>query len=327
MIKWGMIGAGDVTEVKSGPAFKKVANSDLIAVMRRDEEKVRDYAARHGIANWYIDVDEMLDNPAINAVYIATPPHVHLHYVQKVLQAGKMIYVEKPLALDAEEARQMKSLLEQYDGKLVVAHYRRANPYFLKIREIIEQGLIGKVALINLKIYKKALSQEELSISKNRWRVDPIISGGGLFHDLAPHQLDLMLAVFGKPVRYCGLSNAGGENIPATRVSGQIVFEEDVLFHGVWDFDQRERKDECEILGSEGSISFSFFEGTPIVLTRGNSLEEFCFEPLVHVQQPMIEKVVKYFRNEEQNPCTIEDGVVCMEIMDAFTKKMLCNSK
>ncbi len=321
MIKWGMIGAGDVTEVKSGPAFKKVANSDLLAVMRRDEEKVRDYATRHGIAHWYTDVDKMLDNPAINAVYIATPPHVHLHYVQKSLEAGKMVYVEKPVALDAEEARQMRSLLTQYGGKLVVAHYRRANPYFLKIKEIIDRGLIGKATLAHLKIYKKAQPAEALTISKNRWRIDPAISGGGLFHDLAPHQLDLMLVIFGNPVRYCGLSNTTSVEGPATRVSGQVLFGEDVLFHGVWDFDQTMGKDECEILGSEGAIRFSFFEGKPIILERGDSIEEFHFEPLQHVQQPMIEQTVQYFLGQRDNPCSIEDGIVCMEMMDAFTKK------
>lgn len=320
MIKWGMIGAGDVTEVKSGPAFRKVNNSDLVAVMRRDEEKVKDYALRHGIVRWYTDVDELLADPEVNAVYIATPPHVHLPYVEKALAAGKMLYVEKPLALDAAEARQMRDLLQQYDGKLVVAHYRRANPYFLKVKEIVESGQIGKVTLVNLKIYKKALSAEQLAVSKNKWRIDPAISGGGLFHDLAPHQIDLMLDIFGTPLHYCGLSNAKGLVHPASRVSGQILFADDVLFHGVWDFERMVPVDACEILGAEGVIRFSFFEGTPIVVERGGEVEEFHFEPLQHVQQPMIEQVVQYFRGEAENPCAIEEGIACMEIMDAFTR-------
>ncbi|NGF57956.1 Gfo/Idh/MocA family oxidoreductase [Parapedobacter sp. SGR-10] len=320
MIKWGMIGAGDVTEVKSGPAFRKVEDSDLIAVMRRDEEKVKDYAARHGIANWYTDVEAMLANSDVNAVYIATPPHVHLHYVEKALQAGKMVYVEKPLALDAHEARQMKDLLKRYSGKLVVAHYRRANPYFLKVKEIVESGLIGQASLVHLNMYKKAQSAEELSISKNKWRIDPAISGGGLFHDLAPHQLDLMVAIFGSPLHYCGLSDVKGTEKPATRVSGQVLFDRGVLFHGIWDFDRTEEEDLCVILGSEGKLRFSFFEGKPIVLERGEDIDEFAFEPLQHVQQPMIEQTVRYFKGEVDNPCTIEDGILCMEIIDAFTK-------
>lgn len=319
MIKWGMIGAGDVTEVKSGPAFKKIKDSDLIAVMRRDEEKVKDYAARHGITYWYTSAEEMLANPDINAVYIATPPHVHLYYVEKSLQAGKMVYVEKPLALNSEEARQMRSLLNQYGGKLVVAHYRRANPYFVKIKEIIDAGFIGRPSLVNLRIYKKEQSCLELSVPKNKWRIDPAISGGGLFHDLAPHQLDLMLAIFGEPVYYGGLSDTKGTTSPATRVSGHVLFDNGVLFDGVWDFNQLEEVDYCEILGSDGRLSFSFFEAKPVVLDRGGACDKFYFEPLPHVQQPMIEQTVAYFLGQRDNPCTIEDGIICMEMMDAFT--------
>lgn len=318
MIKWGMIGAGDVTEVKSGPAFRKVANSDLVAVMRRDEEKVRDYARRHQIARWYTDVDELLADPEVNAVYIATPPNVHLHYVEKVLAAGKMLYVEKPLAMNADEARQMQQLLLRHGGKLVVAHYRRANPYFVKIKELIHSGVIGKVTLVNLKMYKKAQTAEELAVPKNQWRVDPAISGGGLFHDLAPHQIDLMLAIFGTPQAYNGLSNTRDNGVPAARVSGQVLFSKDVLFQGVWDFDRTEAFDECEMLGESGIIRFSFFEGAPIVVEKVGGTEEIHFDPLQHVQQPMIEQTVQYFLGQGDNPCSIEDGIACMEIMDSF---------
>lgn len=320
MIKWGMIGAGDVTEVKSGPAFRKVANSDLLAVMRRDEAKVKDYAQRHQIDRWYTDADALLADPELNAIYIATPPNVHLHYVGKALAAGKMLYVEKPVARDAVEAREMQVLLQQYGGKLVVAHYRRANPYFIKIKELVETGAIGKVSLVDLRMYQKALTAEQLQIPKIRWRLDPAISGGGLFHDLAPHQIDIMLAIFGEPIRYSGFSNQEDENQPATRVSGQILFAEDVLFRGLWDFDQTQSLDCCEIIGTEGTIRFSFFGGTAIHVERGGEVEEFHFEPLQHVQQPMIEQTVQYFLGQRDNPCSIEEGITCMQIMDAFKK-------
>jgi predicted dehydrogenase len=288
--------------------------------MRRDEEKVKDYARRHEIARWYTDADALLADTEVNAIYIATPPHVHLHYVEKALAAGKMAYVEKPLALNAEEAKRMRELLQQYNGKLVVAHYRRANPYFVKIREIIEKGEIGNVSLINLKMYKKAQTVDALAVPKNQWRVDPAISGGGLFHDLAPHQVDLMLAIFGQPKAFSGLSDTTGTDLPATRVSGQILFAKNILFQGLWDFDRAVDLDECEIMGTAGTIRFSFFDGMPIRVERDDEVEKISFEPLQHVQQPMIEQTVRYFRGEADNPCTISDGIVCMEIMDAFTK-------
>ena len=122
-IKWGMIGAGDVTEIKSGPAFKKVEGSDLVAVMRRDSEKVQDYARRHGVARWYTDAAALLADVEVNAVYIATPPDSHAYYCRMALEAGKAVYVEKPMTRNAQEAEELMAAVKQYTGRLTVASY------------------------------------------------------------------------------------------------------------------------------------------------------------------------------------------------------------
>ncbi|MCX6333190.1 MAG: Gfo/Idh/MocA family oxidoreductase, partial [Bacteroidia bacterium] len=80
MINWGIIGCGNVTEVKSGPAFNKVNNSRLIAVMRRDAVLAEDYASRHNVPKFYTDASKLINDPEINAVYIATPPSSHAEY-------------------------------------------------------------------------------------------------------------------------------------------------------------------------------------------------------------------------------------------------------
>ncbi|HMR20290.1 MAG TPA: gfo/Idh/MocA family oxidoreductase, partial [Sphingobacterium sp.] len=128
------------------------------------------------------------------------------------------------------------------------------------------------------------------------------------------------VAIFGKPIQYCGLSDTSGTEKAATRVSGQVLFNRGVLFHGVWDFDREAALDKCEISGTGGTIRFSFFEGAPIHIERGGEVEEIRFEPLQHVQQPMIEQTVQYFLGQRDNPCSIEEGIACMEIMDAFTR-------
>src|SRR5690349_9980594 len=103
-IKWGIIGCGDVTEVKSGPAFNKVPNSSLVAVMRRDAARAEDYARRHGVPKWYSNAQQLIDDPEVNAIYIATPPLQHEEYTIKALAAGKPVYVEKPMSLNAAAA-------------------------------------------------------------------------------------------------------------------------------------------------------------------------------------------------------------------------------
>ncbi|MCH5718015.1 Gfo/Idh/MocA family protein [Niabella hibiscisoli] len=195
-INWGIIGCGDVTEVKSGPAFNKVPNSKLIAVMRRNAEKAADYAQRHGVPKWYSNADELISDPEINAVYIATPPNTHAAYTMAALLAGKPVYVEKPMAMNAAEAQQMFDYAVEKDVKLCVAHYRRMQPMFLKIKSLIDSAAIGEIRFVQLQLLQSP-SANLIARSEENWRTNPALSGGGLFHDLAPHQIDLMLYLFG----------------------------------------------------------------------------------------------------------------------------------
>ncbi|MFE7085679.1 Gfo/Idh/MocA family protein [Sphingobacterium spiritivorum] len=319
-INWGMIGAGDVTEVKSGPAFKKVANSDLIAVMRRNEEKVKDYAQRHGVQRWYTDALALIRDKEVNAIYIATPPDSHVAYAIAAMEAGKDVYVEKPMALNSTEAEKLVQAQQLYGRKLVIAHYRRAQPYFRKIKELLNNGAIGTARLASVRYFQKTLTAEQLQQPKMKWRIDPQQSGGGLFHDIAPHQIDLMYYFFGKVAASTGISHNQSKMYQAHDiVSGQILFKNDVVFQGIWAFSVHEERDECEIIGSEGRISFSFFDQRIIRLSNKDGEQEFKFEPLPHVQQPMIEEVVNYFGGGDMNPCSAAEGLAVIQVMDSFT--------
>jgi predicted dehydrogenase len=204
-INWGIIGCGDVTEVKSGPAFNKVPDSKLVAVMRRNEEKAKDYAQRHGVGKWYNNADDLINDREVNAIYIATPPLNHEEYAIKAMQAGKPVYVEKPMALNAAAAEQIEKVAKQTGVKITVAHYRRQQPVFLKVKELIEQKVIGDVRFVDLKMLQPHQS-EIITKTETNWRIDPSVSGGGLFYDLAPHQLDLMMYFFGTPKKISGVA-------------------------------------------------------------------------------------------------------------------------
>lgn len=319
-IKWGIIGCGDVTEVKSGPAFNKIANSKLVAVMRRDAAKAEDYAKRHGVPKWYSNAADLINDPEVNAIYIATPPLQHEEYTIAALSAGKPVYVEKPMALDGAAALRMAVAAKNTGVKLVVAHYRRAQPLFLKIKSLLEEKAIGDVRFVTLKMLQPAASNV-IANSEENWRINPAISGGGLFHDLAPHQLDLMLYYFGKALKFQGIASKKDHASPVDDlVTGQILFEKGITFSGTWCFavPKNETADCCEIIGSKGKISFAVF-GQSIKLDVDGATETIDFEPLKHVEQPMIEKVVAYFRGEDTNPCSAEVALETMKIMDSFT--------
>lgn len=319
-IKWGIIGCGDVTELKSGPAFNKVPNSALVAVMRRDAAKARDYAARHHVPRWYSDATQLINDPEVNAVYIATPPSSHEEYTIAAIRAGKPVYVEKPMALNFSAAQRMVNAATANNIKLVVAHYRRQWPLFKKIKQLIDEKIIGDIRLARLEFYKPPATIEELNIEKNAWRVNPAIAGGGLFHDLAPHQLDLLFHFFGEAQTVNGIAtNQCGDYQADDMVAGNILFTNGIAFSGTWCFNAAYSSDRCEIIGSKGKINFSFFSSNTIEVTINDTTSSQHFDALQHVQQPMIEQVVQYFLDKAPNPCTAEEGANIMRWMEKFT--------
>lgn len=321
-IRWGIIGCGDVTEIKSGPAFNKVNNSKLVAVMRRDGVKAADYAKRHQVPKWYDNAIQLINDPEVNAIYIATPPLQHEAYTIEALKAGKPVYVEKPMTLDANAAQRMTDAANKLKVKLCVAHYRRAQPMFLKVKELLAAHTIGDVHLVRLKMLQSP-NPALIAKTEDNWRINPIISGGGLFHDLAPHQLDLMTYYFGAVKNAMGIATRQQENTEVDDlVAGNILFENGIVFSGTWCFSvaSKDQADICMIYGSKGNISFPMF-GNKITVTTDQSTKEYVFEPLQHVQQPMIEKVVDYFLDKGQNPCSGEDALITMKLMDDFTRK------
>lgn len=320
--RWGIIGCGNVTEVKSGPAFNKVPNSKLIAVMRRNAEKAADYASRHKVGKWYSDAGELMDDPEINAVYIATPPSSHLPYAVESLKRGLNTYVEKPVTLNADEAQQMADAVAASNAKLTVAHYRRALPMFLFVKELLDKKTIGEVRTVQIRMWQGRKPKLIADVETN-WRVLPEFSGGGYFHDLSPHQLDLMLYYFGEPEFYSGFSLNQSQTTPADdHVCGLIRFKNGVVVNGSWCFNVAEENtvDSCEIIGTEGKITFPFF-GKFVSWQAGTLMETRNFVHPGHIQQPMIEKITAYFNGNGPNPCPIEEAVALMKIIDSFTKK------
>ncbi len=323
-VNWGIIGCGDVAEVKSGPAFYKTENSALIAVMRRNGDKARDFATRHGVPYWYNSREQLLNHPGINAIYVATPPSTHLPYALEALEAGKNVYLEKPVAISGKEAAILSKAVEKSGRKLTVAHYRRLLPAFIKVKELLDAGAIGQVRFADIQILQPQKSTL-IARSEENWRVNPAVSGGGYFHDLAPHQLDLMCWFFGPPDNASGFSTvqaAEAGNAADDIVNGIISFRSGVQFRGIWTFTiaEQDQKDQCVIYGSKGSIRFSFF-GEEVEVKREGKTEVFHFQNPTHVQQPMIEATVNYFLRKGPNPCSAEEGLTVMELMDAFCKK------
>jgi predicted dehydrogenase len=309
MIKWGIIGVGDVCEKKSGPAFQNIEGSTLAAVMRRTGYLAEDYAKRHGVPKWYDDAEKLIHDPDINAIYIATPPDGHAPYTALAAAAGKPVYVEKPMARNHQECIKMIVDCEAADIPLFVAYYRRALPNYLKIKALIEEGAIGDIRFVDVKIHKP-LHPDIVGQSENvhNWRTQPDIAGAGYFYDLASHQLDFLDFLFGPITQAQGMAKNFGNLYAAEDTTvGTFTFENGILGMGSWCFATSENAqlDKTTIYGSKGTIAFPFFSGFDVTLNvDGNNSKILKFDMPLSIQQPLIQTIVNELNGIGKCPST-----------------------
>ena len=322
MIKWGIIGCGNVTEIKSGPAFNKVKDSELVAVMRRDAALAEDYARRHKVPKFYSDASDLVNDPDINAVYIATPPGSHAGYAIMSIKAGKPVYIEKPMAVNYEECSRINRTAEKYKVPVFVAYYRRALPGFLKVKEIINSGAIGKIRFVQIQLFKP-LSEDEKA-GKLSWRVNPEVSGGGHFFDLASHQLDYLDFLLGPIQKVHSIAlNQAAHYKAEDYVSAEFLFSDNIAGTGTWCFNVSPEceRDSIEIFGETGGIKFSTFTFEPIILTGKSGRQQFINEHPEHVQYWLIKQVVEELTGKGSASSTGISGARTSKVMDKIVKE------
>ena len=306
-INWGFIGCGEVTEKKSGPAFNEVEGSQVVAVMSRSENKARSYAERHHIRKWYTDAQELIDDPDVNAIYIATPPSSHATFAIMAMRAGKPVYIEKPLAASYNDCIRINRISEQTGVPCFVAYYRRYLPYFQKVKEIIENGTIGKVINVQIRFSVPPRDLDYKNEKELPWRLQPDTAGGGYFYDLAPHQIDLLQNIFGVITRAHGYpANRAHLYKAEDTVSACFFFENGVTGSGSWCFVGHEsaKEDRIEVIGDKGSLSFSVFTYEPIVLITSEGKQSITVPNPSYVQLPMIKHVIEHLQGIGHCDCT-----------------------
>ncbi len=315
-VRWGIIGVGSVTEGKSGPGFQRAERSELVAVMRRNGDLAADYARRHGVPRWYSDADELIDDPEVDAVYIATPPDSHRDYVLRVAQAGKPVYVEKPMARTAVECEEMISACDAAGVGLFVAYYRRAMPRFATVKEVVDGGRIGELRSVAI---RNERPQPAEGTGSEGWRVDPTISGGGHFVDLGSHTLDLLDWLLGPVIHASGVATNRGDRYPAEDlVTAALSFRSGVEGVGLWNYDSSQYTDEVEIVGTEGSLRFSCFAEEPLRLVTARGVEEIEAPYPEVVQQPLIQAVVDALTGVGASPSDGQTAVRTARVIDTL---------
>ena len=318
-INWGFIGCGEVTEKKSGPAFNEVEGSQVVAVMSRSENKARSYAERHHVRKWYTDASELIEDPDVNAVYIATPPSSHATFAIMAMRAGKPCYIEKPLAASYNDCIRINRISEQTGVPCFVAYYRRYLPYFQKVKEIIESGTIGNVVNVQVRFSVPPRDLDFQSGKEMPWRLQPDIAGGGYFYDLAPHQIDLLQNLFGVITRAHGYpANRANLYQAEDTLSACFFFESGIPGSGSWCFVGHESaKEDCiEVIGEKGSLSFSVFTYQPIEVITSEGKNSITVPNPPYVQLPLIKSVIEHLQGIGKCDCTSVSATAVNWVLD-----------
>ena len=322
IIRWGIIGCGNVTELKSGPAYKLTEGFDLHAVMRRDVTKAEDYAKRHGVAKFYSDADELINDPEVNAIYIATPPDSHKYYALKVAEAGKPCCIEKPMASNYEDSLAIQRVFKKKNLPLYVAYYRRSLPRFTMIKTWLDDNEIGEVRTIHWNLHMPP-SKTDISKEPN-WRTDSKVAPGGYFDDLASHGLDLFTYLLGDIIEAKGSSSNQQKLYSAIdSVAGSWTHNSGIIGSGNWNFGAFNRKDEVIIVGSKGLIQFSIFDNLPLILKRDEAQVEIEIEHPKHIQSPHVEAIRDHMFDEIlEHPSSGKTALHTSWVMDKILGKI-----
>lgn len=314
-IRWGIIGCGDVTEVKSGPAYQKTEGFELTAVMRRNIEKAKDYALRHGVEHVFDDAGELINSNKVDAVYIATPPDSHKTYALQVAAAGKPCCIEKPMAPSYSDCKEITHAFEHDNVPLFVAYYRRSLPRFNQVKDWIDQGKIGLVRHIHWELCKKPTELDQSG--KYNWRTDVSIAPGGYFDDLASHGLDLFAYYFGDFVQVQGTST-NQQNLYSAKdaIAASWKHKNGVTGTGYWNFGGSFAFEEVKIIGSEGNISFHIFNDGPLILETKVGITEKHIEHPENIQLYHVHNMREHLMGNAKHPCTGTSGCHASWVMD-----------
>jgi predicted dehydrogenase len=312
-VRWGMIGCGDVAEIKSGPGFQKARGSALEAVMRRDFAKAEDFARRHGVPRVHRRAEDLIADPDVDVVYIATPPSSHCELALQVAAAGKPCLVEKPVALNHEESLRMVAAFRDRGLPLWVAFYRRALPRFLLVRDLLRQGAIGRLTSIHVELFDRLATGDRAAA----WRFDPAVGGAGLFLDMGSHSLDLV-DFLGGPIReVSGFAvNTGGAYRAEDVTAASFLLENAVPGTGIWNFNAGTAREGLRLEGSGGHLSTPIFSDGDVVVGRGNHEERHPVRNPPHVHQPLIQTIVDELQGRGRCESTGESAARTSWVMD-----------
>lgn len=296
-VNWLVAGVGDIATKRGIPAILSEPRSRLQAVVTSRPEKAAAYGVRA-----YAELAEALADPAVDALYIATPVALHHPSVMAALAAGKHVLCEKPTALNYAQATEMAAAAAASGLVCAVAYYRRLYPKIIEAKRLIAAGAIGQPVLAELNCHGWFNPTD----GHRAWFVDPALAGGGPLFDIASHRIDLLNFLFGKPARATGsVSNA--VHTYAVEDNATVLVDYPGGVRGIVDvrWHSRVDRDQCRIIGTEGALELDPLNGPLLRSPAG----DFHLPPHANLHFPLIEDFVSAVLDGRAPACPISEAI------------------
>ncbi|MFC1483433.1 Gfo/Idh/MocA family protein [Candidatus Neomarinimicrobiota bacterium] len=297
-IRWGLIGCGDIAEKRVAPAFVELNSCDLIAVNRADYDQAESFAQDFGATKWYRHHEQLIADPEIDAVYIATPVHVHAEQTIAAAEAGKHVLCEKPMAMNVAECDRMITTCNSAGIKLGIAYYRHFYPVVLRAKELVDDGEIGEVILAQVNAFEWFNLKEG---DPSYWRMVKDQAGGGPMFDFGCHRLEVLLHILGSISTLNGLH---GNVLYDRKMEDTTVtcfqFERRTLgticiTHGAF-----EPQDTLDIFGSKGSIHIPVLNQGDLIFVKAGNTGSETHPPHHNFHLPLIEDFTQSILNDRE---------------------------
>jgi predicted dehydrogenase len=313
-VRWGLIGCGDIARKRVAPALRDAEGGRLVSVSRARAELADDFAREFGADRWYADWREQVQDPEIDAVYVATPVDQHAEQTVVAAEAGKHVLCEKPMALDAESCGRMIGACSANKVRLGIAYYRRFYPLVKRIKEMLEWEEIGKIVLAQVNAFE---SYNPRPWEPGAWRLDPRQGGGGPMMDFGSHRIELLLNLLGPAAEVKGfLDRVRFERKVEDTATAVFRFASGAVGQITVTHAAAEPQDTLDIYGTAGSIHVESVNRGElrIVGAFGDRLESL--PPHANLHQPLIEDFVLALRKMREPGVNGETGREVQRLLD-----------
>jgi predicted dehydrogenase len=316
-IRWLLVGAGDISRKRVARALTSAEASELVAVCDVHQESAQALAKEYSVGKVYTDMAEALASAEADSVYLATPIHLHMQQALQVLQAGKNVLVEKPLALSAADGLRMAQAAKESGKTAGCAYYRRFFPSYLMAKDMLASGQFGQVVLLRLVYYSWfGLGKDD----PKYWRVQRAKSGGGPLSDMGSHMLDLMIGLFDLPVSvYAWCDNLLHPDWDVEDNASMLMkLRNGAQVTATFSWCSKTWRHEFEIVGTEAKVDWLPLDGGEVTKTTGRQVETLKLSQEENVHLPLVQDFVDSILEQRPPACTFDEAAKTSRLLDAI---------